>query len=62
MRLGLFLLLSVILAFLMVVLPFFLFTETPRFSGAFLFWTIIPAATVVFRVIYTRKWGQGGSE
>ncbi len=61
MRLGLFVILSILLAILMVVLPFFLFADVPRFAGAFLFWTIVPGAMVLFSVIYTRTWGKGNS-
>lgn len=58
MRTALFLILAVLFTVLMVVVPFLVFTDFPRFEGAFLFWTLVPLATVIFAVAYTRSWGR----
>ncbi|MGJ9457256.1 hypothetical protein [Oceanobacillus sp. CF4.6] len=52
---ALFLFVIVILAF---ILPYTIFTNTAKWYGSFLVWTVLALITIVINYFLTRDWGK----
>ncbi len=40
-----------------VLLPYLLYTDVPRFSGAYLFWSLTSVIAIVAAALLSRNWG-----
>lgn len=43
-----------------VLLPYLLYTDVPRFSGAYLFWSATSVVAIVAAAWLSRNWGRSG--
>lgn len=53
-----------LLTIVLILVPYLIIGQIPKFSASYLYWSVIPVLTLIWALWYTRGWlkdNEGGS-
>ena len=59
MKGWIFFILCLVIAAVDVLVPYLFLADRASFTASYLFWSLLTAATIIFSIIYTWRWGRG---